>query len=92
MAIQGMPVRDLISAAETRLGDAERNLATCLDSLNSHKRQHGGVPNLEVVSLSQAQAAVAQAYASVALAKSCVAMAEATEALHDDTARGEVQA
>jgi hypothetical protein len=69
-----MEIKDLIAAAEAKLIDAERNLAGCATSLAEHSKSRGGVPNAEVIALSQAQAAVAQAYASLALAKSGIAM------------------
>jgi hypothetical protein len=80
MAIQNFPAKDLITSAETRLADAERNLASCAASLDAHAKSHGGVPNADVIALSQAQAAVAQAYAALALAKVGLAMLGPTTA------------
>jgi hypothetical protein len=68
-------VDELINAAEAKLRDAENNLASCIDSLNTHKARNGGVPNHEVIGLAQAQATVGQAYASLALAKTGIALA-----------------
>ena len=78
MRIEELTAKDSIAAAEAKLADAERNLAGCADSMRAHAtRYDGGVPNMEVIALSHAQAAVAQAYASLALAKSGLAMIEA---------------
>lgn len=70
-----MTPEELVRAAESKLRDAENNLATCVASLNAYKATHrGGVPNQEVVALAHAQAAVAQGYASVALAKAGITL------------------
>jgi hypothetical protein len=71
-----MTPAELLHAAETRLTDAENNLASCIASLNEHKTRRGGVPNPEVVQLAHAQAAVAQTYATLAMAKAGIALAE----------------
>lgn len=73
-----MTPEELLLAAEARLRDAEKNLATCVASLNDAKTRSGGVPNWEVVAIVQAQAAVAQAYATLALAKAGIALAAGT--------------
>lgn len=75
-----MEIKGLIAAAETKLVDAERNLAGGASSLEAHAKSRGGVPNAEVIALAQAQAAVAQAYAALALAKAGLAMLEPTAA------------
>lgn len=70
-----MTPTELIAAAESRLRDAENNLAGCVASLNIAKTRHGGVPNQDVVALAHCQAAVSMAYTSLALAKACQAPA-----------------
>jgi hypothetical protein len=74
-----MTPTDLVAASEAKLRDAEGNLASCVRALNDAKSKHGGVPNYEVVALTQAQAMVAQAYASLALAKAIVVAPEPTD-------------
>jgi hypothetical protein len=69
-----MTPEELISAAESGLADAERNLASCVDSLRVHRERGGGVPNSEVLAVAHAQATIAQAYAALAMAKTARAM------------------
>lgn len=67
---------ELICAAEAKLRDADINIASCAGSLNKHRTQGRGVPNVEVIALAQLQATVGQAYAVLAMAKASVGDAE----------------
>lgn len=64
-----MTPEELVAAAEANLRSAEKNLATCVASLNDAKKRQGGVPNTEVLALTQVQAVLAQAYSTLAMAK-----------------------
>lgn len=64
---------ELVRAAEARVADAEKNIASCVDVLNEHSAQRGGVPNSEVLALAHAQAALGQACATLAMVKTVIA-------------------
>lgn len=63
-----------MEASEAKVRDAERNLATCFESLNAYRQKHGSVANNEVIALAQVQAVVGQAYATLAMAKAGLAV------------------
>lgn len=60
---------ELVLAAEAKLADAERNLASCANALTAHAVRSRGVPNSEVLALAHAQTTLGQAYATLAMAK-----------------------
>jgi hypothetical protein len=67
-----MTPADMIAAAEARARDAEKNLASCVATLNEHRSRTGGVPNPEVIALAHVQAVLSQTYAHLAVAKATV--------------------
>lgn len=76
-----MTPEQLIAVAEAKVADADRNLASCAASLEAHRQRAGGVPNVEVISLTHAQATVGQAYSALAMAKTARQLLATEEAV-----------
>lgn len=87
-----MNPQQLIETAEAKTAEADRNLVSCVESINAHRDAGRSVPTTDVIMLAHAQAGVASATSALAMAKAGVSMAAAEEARSTAAAEAAVAA